>query len=189
MPLKSALIVFFAVWLTACSTTAKHTALRPNVSPSAHWAIQGRAALSDGQQSWQIKWRWQQTVDGIDFRVKDPLGQTHLHIHGKLQHKVHIKTAERQETTSNLNHWITQNYHWQLPLQQLRYWIMAKPVPEVSFQAQVNDQQQLTQLQQTNWLIHYLAYTQDTPTHPKKIKLSHQSWTLKLVIDEWTWLP
>jgi len=189
MSFKSLLIVCLSLWLNACSTIPDNISHNPSSSPSKYWVIQGRAALTDNQQSWQIKWRWQQTADGIDFRVKDPLGQTHLHIRGKLNQQLHIKTANRQETTNDLNQWILQNYQWQLPLQQLRYWIMGIPVPDTPFQAKVNSQQQLTQLQQTEWLIQYLAYTRTAQAHPRKIKLSHQPWTLKLFIDDWTWIP
>ncbi len=76
---------------------------------------------------------------------------------------------------------LKQNTGWQIPVNNLRYWIRALPAPHMRSEKVYNSQHQLISLQQQGWKIDYLRYQGHLPS---LIQLTRPEINLRIVINQ-----
>ena len=74
---------------------------------------------------------------------------------------------------------------WELPLQGLRYWVLAQPDPDAPVEdVQRDEQNRLRLLRQSGWTVRYLDYVAGSGL-PASMALQYGDLRLKLLIDRW----
>jgi len=183
--------------LAACVSTRPVTTLTPlgpawpahqaTISNLNRWSLSGRIALNDkvNNQSWHANLHWSQQDEDYRIKISGPLGQGQLQISGN-DDQATLRTADGEFTDSNAEALLQQTTGLQIPLQGLQYWIKGLPQPQSPQQAQGNGNGQLARLQQNDWLITYISYTQSASfTLPQRIQAEQDQLQVKLFIDKW----
>jgi outer membrane lipoprotein LolB len=76
---------------------------------------------------------------------------------------------------------------WSLPIGGLEFWIRGIPQPGADYRPRLDAGGRARSIRQDSWEISYLDYfdAQPAPQLPRRIKLSRDELTLKLVIERW----
>jgi len=76
---------------------------------------------------------------------------------------------------------------WELPLQQLRHWVFARPAPESAptrFELDADGRPKL--LEQDGWKVNYLAYSVVGPdVLPARMDLEYEGLKVRLIVASW----
>jgi len=76
---------------------------------------------------------------------------------------------------------------WELPLEELRHWLFARPAPgSVPTKLEFDAGGRPTLLEQNNWRIGYVAYsTVGVDLLPSRLDLEHSGLKIRLIISRW----
>jgi len=148
-----------------------------------NWQLLGKAGIKTADKSGSLRMTWQQQGQFFNLQFFNPLGQRVASISG-IPHQAQILTDE-SDGPQNLQDSL-QQLGWNVPMDQLLYWIKGIPAPGL-FQLSFNDQQRAASIRQADWQIDYLDYTQvdNELVLPRKLKLQNDQAQLTLVINEW----
>ena len=76
-----------------------------------------------------------------------------------------------------------------LPLEQLRYWLLGIPDPSSTFELSRNAQDRIMHLVQLGWNIDYDRYVPDNgDLMPARLVLSRADARVRIAVDRWAWL-
>jgi outer membrane lipoprotein LolB len=145
--------------LAGCATTA---ALKTSRSPAdfSDWQLNGRIALTHGDEGWHASLLWQEQADGYQLKVSGPLGQGGFQIAGD-EHGVVLVDASGQSS-------------------------YAQDVPNVEAIEVYDAVGQLSRLEQSGWVINYQKYKLvEGAAVPSKMQLARNDVAVRLVISEW----
>ena len=183
--------------LSACATTTPPSAPEnqnqpwsmraQTLSALTAWDIRAAIAFRTDSDAESANLDWQQNNQDYTMLVSGPLGTTAFKLTGSEQ-GITLDTAQGKHFSAPTPEaLLLQQTGWQLPVSSLYYWIRGLPAPNLPAQKQFDAFHHLTQLQQANWTIHYLAYTSVNHLDlPSKITLSNpQHLQIKIVIHAW----
>jgi outer membrane lipoprotein LolB len=153
---------------------------------AASWRLDGRAAAALGQQGWQASLNWQQNGASSDLHLAGPLGvgATHIKVtpQGLSLNGAPPSTAVVTQLETKLG--------FELPLDNLRYWLLGIPDPGVPFDLTRNGQDRALKLSQAGWTIDYDEYMPaNGDVLPKRLVLNRSDARVKIAIDHWQGLP
>jgi len=177
----STLLAFY-VFLVGCSTLNIDPAMSSKTGPSQSWLLRGKLGVRSelGGGSLQIVWR--QTIAGLDIHLMGPLGKSVAHIHGTAeqyrvdlpgQEPLHMNTHKRQ---------IEQALGWELPVQEMIYWVRGMPAPGIPHHLVPNNTGKTEKIEQSGWQVDYKKYVQGVPV---RITFVKDATVIKLVVKEW----
>jgi outer membrane lipoprotein LolB len=154
------------------------------------WQFSGKLGIKAPGESASASIQWQQTGTDYSIQLHGPLGQKSLNIEGNSK-KVTLKEKGKTPVTArNAEALLKRTTGWNLPLQQLDYWIRGLPSPSSTIQSlQLNEQGLIKHLQQKDWKIDYSNYKsfddQQSLYLPQKLIAHHQELRLTLIIRTW----
>jgi outer membrane lipoprotein LolB len=77
---------------------------------------------------------------------------------------------------------------FELPIQNLRYWLLGVPDPSAPFELARNDQDRAQSLSQAGWRVVYDRYAPvEGDVLPARVILSREDVRVRVVIDHWDW--
>lgn len=175
--------------LAACVTTRAPFAPLPweqrvaILQQATQWQLDGRTAAVIGTQGWQADLTWSQQQGLSEVHLAGPLGVGAqvllLTPAGLLVNGV----PAGDEVLAQLQ----ERVGFQLPLTQLRYWLLGVPDPGAPFTLVRNAQDRAQRLEQAGWTIDYDLYGQtDGDWLPRRLVLTHESVRVRIVIDHWS---
>jgi outer membrane lipoprotein LolB len=179
-----------AVFLTAlvlllagCASTPP--AARPSQSGSSAFTLDGRIAVKwDGKHS-SGGFHWLHDSESDDITMLAPLGITAAHIK-RDTHGASLEASGRLYAAADSGELMQQALGWQLPLEGLPYWVMAKPMPGTPASMERDANGQVSQLRQDGWDIRYTAYAATAADSlPLRMTLQREKLEIRLLIDEW----
>ena len=158
------------------------------LSVRTHWTIQARLAVSDGHHGGSGNLVWKQDGDHYDFTLRAPVTGRSFHLHGgpggaELDGldggPVHGRNAQRL---------MARALGWQVPLEQLRYWVKGLRAPDGQAHLRFADDRLPALLQQDGWTVEYRAWFQGVaPEIPQKVFASNGPYRVRVAIQGWTW--
>jgi outer membrane lipoprotein LolB len=181
-------ILIWCAALTACVTTRPALAPAPWDQRSAglqranEWQLDGRAAVAVGTQGWQASLNWRQSGIVTDVHLAGPLG---------------VGAVALKETPEGLSlngappsdavlAQLQERLGFELPLDNLRYWLLGVPDPGSPFDMTRNDQDRAQQLTQAGWTVNYDSYM---PVNgdwlPARLVLSREGVRVRIAVDRW----
>jgi len=180
--------------VAACAVLAGCAAVRPAPAPApweqrmvelqhaSAWQLDGRAAGALGKQGWQASLDWRQRGTASEVHLAGPFGA------GALVLKVtpaglSLNGAPPSDAvTSELQ----DRLGFELPLDNLRFWLLGVPDPDSAFELTRNDQDRALTLTQAGWSIEYARYMpNDRDLLPARLVLSRADARVRIAVDHW----
>lgn len=146
------------------------------------WSMQGRAAVAAGSRGWQASVDWQQRGPQTVVHLSGPLGigasvlrltSAGLSVNGA-------------PANSDVVDQLQQRLGFDLPLANLRFWLLGVPDPGLPFIIARNGQDRVQHLTQAGWAIdfdRYMAIGGDWL--PAMLVLNYPGVRVRIAVDRW----
>ena len=146
------------------------------------WSLQGKLAVRSDQGNASLRFSWAQTREKFDLILTGPLGQVLARVSGE-RGKVTLLSAGNEPVISeDVESLIFQLWGWQLPVNQMRFWVRGLPAPDVPHDVDYHADGSTRKLQQLGWQVRYLRYREGLPV---RLELLRSAVKLLLVVKEW----
>lgn len=174
--LKLISTVLLCLCLSACSLT-------PSKTKTDHWDLSGKIGITTPSESVAGFIQWQQKGKEFDIYVSGPLSVGSARIEGNA---ASISLTRDGKTVEGLNpqQLIYEELGWFFPIENLPFWLKGKASPYSSAKKELNDDQQLSVIEQDAWRIDYLRYDEFYQL-PQRIRISQGQWKFLIVIKHW----
>ncbi len=181
-------------FIACCAVLAGCVGVRPALAPlpwdqrladlqrSSAWQLDGRAAVAMGKQGWQASLDWRQRGAASEVRLSGPFGA------GALLLKVtpaglSINGAPPSDAVAAQ---LKDRLGFELPLDNLRYWLLGVPDPSAAFDLTRNDQDRALHLTQAGWSIEYDRYLPNNgDLLPTRLVMSRADARVRIAVDHW----
>jgi len=146
------------------------------------WQLDGRAAAALGQQGWQASLDWRQKESVSELHLAGPLGVGALALtlspEGLSLNGAPPPPAVTAQLEARLG--------FELPLENLRFWLLGIPNPGAPFELTRNAQDRALHLTQAGWTIDYDQYRpQGSDELPARMVLSKADARVRIAVDRW----
>lgn len=150
------------------------------------WTLQGRAAAAAGSQGWQASLDWRQRAASSELHLSGPLG-IGAQVIAQTPNGLSINgAAPSAQALAQLQ----DRLGFELPLDDLRYWLLGVPAPNEAFDLTRNEQDRAQHLVQDGWSIDYDRYMAASgDVLPAHIVLSRGDVRVRVVVDHWDISP
>ncbi len=197
---------FLAVVLLAVSACSRYGKLADDPAIAALWAEQqavatevtqwnlyARGALRLEGEAYNIGIRWQRHADGrFMMLLEAPFGQGVLRISATAPGQYLLRLPDGQIfENSSAEALLLDVAGWSLPIDGLDYWIRGLPHSDSVHSLRLNSAGRAQSIRQDSWDITYLDYfskVNELPM-PRRLSLTNDKLTLKLVIERWQQMP
>src|SRR5665213_4232414 len=158
--MRRALMLIGCCALAACATTRVVT---PSTSwerragelqTASDWQLDGRAAVALGTQGWQATLSWRQTDNSAEVHLSGPFGIGAL----VLKHTPEGLSLNGAPPSDAVVALVQEKLGFDLPIENLHYWLLGVPNPGATFDLSRNDQDRAKVLSQAGWSIAYDSY-------------------------------
>jgi len=197
---------FLAVVLVAVSACSRYgnlgddslaqslwTLQQASAAEVTQWNLYARAALRLEGEFYNIGIRWQRHDDGRFLMLLEaPFGQGVLRIDALGPGEFRLRLPDGQLFVNNTVEALMEDVvGWSLPFSGLDYWVRGLPSPDADYRHRLNSAGRAQSIRQDGWDIAYLDYFTevDEPPLPRRLKLSNDTVSLKLVIERWQLAP
>ena len=181
------LFLLLPLLLLGCASTppAPQPVARPAQAEQAAFSLTGRLAIRHDDERSSAGVRWSHRNGADEILLFTPLGQTVARIRRDAQGVV-LDTPEKHYNAQDTEDLTQRALGWHLPLEGLRYWVLALPAPESNAGIEHDANGQVNMLRQDGWAIRYTRYAAQTPDSlPLRMNLQREGMELQLLIDEW----
>jgi outer membrane lipoprotein LolB len=180
------LSLIFLLFLGACANTSGIKALPRQAQPDLlPFAFNGRVAIKHNGERSSAGVRWTHHRADDEILLLAPLGQTVARIFSDA-HGVVLETGGEQYYEENAENLTRRILGWNLPLNGLRYWVLALPSSGSEATISRAENGQIKELHQDGWKIVYTRYAAESADSlPLRLTLQHKDIELQLLIDEW----
>ena len=153
-----------------------------NLQAAGSWKLDGRAAVAVGTQGWQASLDWLQQGQSTEVHLAGPFG-VQATVLTRTPEGVSINGAAPSDAEMAQ---LQQRLGFDLPLDQLRYWLLGVPDPASAFDLRRNPQDRAQQLTQSGWSVDYDRYMPvDGDVLPSRLVLNREDVRVRIVVDHW----
>jgi outer membrane lipoprotein LolB len=180
--------------VTSCADINKQPPISPNwkerveqLSALSRWSASGKLAIRTEAQSQSASMDWQQDGHSTHILLTGPLGLGATSIDSdrntlQVSRDGNTKTFDISSAAAS-----EATIGWDLPLQELPFWIRGLPSPTTPIEGQVFQQNLLQQLKQQGWTITYENYALfDHFTLPTRVTIERNDTRARLIIRNWS---
>jgi outer membrane lipoprotein LolB len=155
---------------------------RKALEQATRWNLDGRAAVALGQQGWQASLNWRQTGADSELHLAGPLGIGALTI-SVTPAGLSLNGAPPSDAVVAQ---LQDRLGFELPLGDLRYWLLGIPDPNSPFELTRNAQDRAAHLSQAGWSIEYVDYMAGGgDLLPKRLVLTRAQARVRIAVDRW----
>ncbi len=154
-----------------------------------NWQLKGKLAYRNDADSGSAWFDWTQHGDNFNIYLSGPFGVGTVQINGNAQ-AITLSQPGEIDISSHSSNALTQRlFGWQLPVEQMRYWVRG--IPARSLSARViktfNEEGLLDTLQEDGWQLNISRY-QAGPrgSLPGKIKGNNDELAFTLLLKAWS---
>jgi outer membrane lipoprotein LolB len=177
--------LFLILLLTACAATPPLISTR-SAAEFTDWQLNGRIALTHGEQGWHASLLWQERADGYQLKLSGPLGQGGFQLAGDEHGVVLVDAKGHSSFARDGDALLLQATGWRLPVVGMRYWVRGLPVPGTGATPEYDEAGRLSRLEQSGWTIKYQKYQLvKGAAVPSKMQLARDDISVRLVIKQW----
>ena len=180
--------------MAGCATVPPETVTVPNwserkalITAMENWSLRGRVGVTLPNDGGKGRLTWKQNEDVLEMTFRGPFGAGGFQVRGTLDN-LELKTkAGDTYLSADPEADLARELGWRVPLRSLGYWVRGIPDPHYpKARVSVDDQGLLRELRQSDWDIVYDTYRAHQGLNlPRKVVLSTEGVTLKLVADRW----
>jgi outer membrane lipoprotein LolB len=184
----SRLLLILSLWLAGCAINqpAPQLVIRPAKAELWSFSLTGRIAVRHDNDRSFVGLHWEHNSGRDDeILLLAPLGQTVARI-TRTADKVELDTSDKQYFAESTEGLTQQMLGWSLPLDGLRYWVLALPEPGGDAEIEHDASGRVSLLKQDGWEIHYTKYAaQAVDSLPLHMTLRREGLEIDLLIDAW----
>jgi outer membrane lipoprotein LolB len=148
------------------------------------WQLDGRAAVALGTQGWQATLTWRQAENSAEVHLAGPFGIGAL-VLKQTPAGPSLNGAPPSDAVVAL---VQEKLGFDLPIENLRYWLLGVPNPGAAFELSRNDQDRAKVLSQAGWSIAYDRYMPVAgDLLPARLVLTAGDVRVRIVVDHWDW--
>ncbi len=188
--MRSALTLVCCCALGACVTTrplqpsAKWDSRVSELQNAVSWQLDGRAAVASGQQGWQATLNWRQQDNTSEVHLSGPFGIGAMVLKNSAA-GLSMNGAPPSEAVMSQ---VQEKLGFDLPIENLHYWLLGVPNPGSTFHVSRNDQDRAKTLSQAGWSIAYERYLPVSgDLLPARLALSRGDVRVRIIVDHWDW--
>ncbi len=152
------------------------------------WKMSGVLSVTCGAKRDTVRFKWVQKQDSYHITISSPLGVGGALIIGDKGMVEFCRTRKNCITAKTPEQLTLSHLGWQFPISNIRYWILAMPVPHAKTEAAVIDQYgHLISFSQSNWQIRYTEFQPEVANRvelPKIIELTNKDIKIKIKVDQ-----
>lgn len=146
------------------------------------WHLAGRAAVALGTQGWQATLEWRQQDQKSEMHLAGPFGAGAL----TLELTPAGLSLNGAPPSDAMAAQLQERLGFELPLGNLRYWLLGVPDPSVSFELTRNEQDRALLLSQADWTITYEKYLPSNgDLLPGRLVMTRADARVRVVVDHW----
>lgn len=150
------------------------------------WQLDGRAAVAVGTQGWQATLDWRQRPESAEVHLSGPLGIGAM-VLKRTPDGISLNGAPPSDAVLAQ---LQERLGFDLPLDELRYWLLGVPDPSAAFELKRNDQDRALQLTQDEWTIDYDRYIPvGADSLPAHLVLNRAGVRVRIAVDHWNLTP
>lgn len=171
------------VLLSACALVSQG----PSRPPAAAFDMVGRVLVSGEGRGFSTALRWKHDAAGDELWLMSPVGQTLAHIAADDAGAV-LTTPDQQEYRAfSVENLTRRALGWPLPLAELRFWVMATPIPGGAEAVLTQDASgRVSRIEQNGWRVSYVYGEAPAQSAlPRRLDLNRGEQHIRLVIDSW----
>jgi outer membrane lipoprotein LolB len=177
------------VALSACVTSRPHTGAPlpwdqrlSELQRDGTWQLDGRVAVAVGSQGWQASLNWRQRAANTEVHLAGPLGVGAV----VLKKTVDGLSVNGAPPSGAMLTQLQEKLGFDLPLDNLRYWLLGVADPAAASELTLNDQDRAQQLTQNGWAVNYDHYTPvGSDLLPSRLVLTREGVRVRIVVDHW----
>ena len=155
-----------------------------------NWIIQGSLSITYNKKRDFARFVWEQKQNDYRIKLSGPINFNTIKIIGTKNKVDFCQSGRKCIHSQSAEQLLFNSLGWQLPLSNMRYWILSLPAL-TKVQASYYDQYgHLTALEQQGWKIHYSEFqTIKNFDLPTIIELRNKSFFIKIKIINYYFLP
>lgn len=189
-----ALLLVSIVLLTSCAqlrktpTTFEHTSWKKRqaeLHQIKNWTMSGTLSITHHKKRDIAKIKWAQTPNSYNINIFAPLNMGSIRIIGN-ESEVALWNSNKKPLKAKTPEQLTlAQLGWQLPVSNIRYWILGLPAPKTKINATSFDQYgHLIALNQSGWQVTYSRFNpiKNNLDLPQLIELKNENLAIKLKI-------
>lgn len=148
------------------------------------WSFKGKLSLRQAQHAQMMSISWEQVAEHSHIFLSNPLASQSLIIDGVPGEYV---LTDQDGNTQRVQQIEDLQYGGvPIPFGELKYWVKAKPAPNLPAEAIVYSKHgKIQAFKQVGWQINIQEYGDSGHNVPKKIVLTQDDMVIKLVIGAW----
>jgi len=181
-----------ALMLSACRTLPTSEppqdwpAVKAERQALASWEMNGRAAVATSNDGFSAKLRWIQSGSRSEAFIQGALGVGGVHVtadNGSLE----VETSKGEHIgPDQADAALERVIGTDLPIRELRYWLLGVPAPGSPGEEQLDELGRLTSLGQAGWRITFERFSrQGSSWLPVRTRLEREAVRVRVVADRW----
>lgn len=175
--------------LSACVTSRLNTGVPlpwdlrvKELQHAGSWQLDGRVAVAVGSQGWQASLNWRQRAASAEVHLSGPLGMGAVALK-KTSDGLSVNGAPPNDAGLNQ---LQDKLGFDLPLDNLRYWLVGVPDPSAASDLTRNDQDRAQQLTQDGWTVNYDRYMPvGADLLPSRLVMNREGVRVRIAVDHW----
>jgi outer membrane lipoprotein LolB len=146
------------------------------------WQLDGRAAVAVGTQGWQASLNWHQDGAAAEVHLAGPLGVGAM----VLRNGPDGLSLNGAPPSDAVVAQLQERLGFELPLDDLRYWLLGVPDPDSDFDLNRNGDDRAQRLTQSGWTVDYERYMPaGGDLLPARLVLSRDGVRVRIAVDHW----
>jgi outer membrane lipoprotein LolB len=182
------LIFLICALMAACATVKPPTVVLgwdqrvSDLQKSTNWQLEGRAAVAVGPQGWQASLAWHERGENAEVHLSGPFGIGAL-VLKRTAEGLSLNGAPPNDAVLSQ---LQERLGFDLPLDNLRFWLLGVPDPASTFELERNAQDRAQHIAQNDWSIDYDRYmASGADLLPAHMVLSREGVRVRIVVDHW----
>lgn len=162
-----------------------HGEREARVASYERWALNGRIAVSDGNDGGSARVRWEARGEVYELWIYAPLAQGTWRLHGDAGEAVLEGSGGtwRDEDPALL---LARHLGWHLPVNAMRHWARGMRAPGVPARLSFDDRGRPRVLEQAGWTVRYTDWAEYPGLIlPRRIEAEAPPYSVKLVVQGW----
>lgn len=191
--------LLLTLFLTACSQLPKPTKQSQTLPPAwlsyqnyadtlTDWTIKGRIAIKMPDTNASASLYWLQANHTYTIDIVGPFGQGAINLSGDQNLITLTDDKGNRHSAFSGEALMYQTLGWQVPIEQIHWWVRGIPSPSSSFTASFNSSEtnpRLSSLEQNGWRVSYTSHHSEPPSLPKRIVLEREDIKITLILRQW----
>jgi len=160
---------------------------KKTLQPIHIWQFNGRFGAKTNTETWTGSINWSQQQQNYKINIAGPLSSGSIELEGEENYALLRLSDKHAFSDNNPQSLLQAHTGLKLPVNELRYWLLGLPAPEMRYTIKSFTQKgQLSKLQQNNWEVSFKRYTKVGRLQlPDKIFIENHDINVRLIIQKW----